>query len=256
MRKVIGFALAGILLLPSFTGHAQDAVVEKKLRFGAYVAPTLSWMRPTANKSNDRVFSSENNGAKLGFTYGVMAEYYFADNYAFVTGLQVNMTGGKIYTQRDGGYTSEPGQVNMADFSYNLQYVELPVALKLRTDELSGFRIFGQAGITTGVNIGKKADYTVQYTDEAGTAQIVNEEREKVSGTLAISPVLFSMSLGAGAEYRLSDKIFGYAGVFFNNGFAPDATNPNNYKINTYQGDFKDGNTRLNNLALRIGVFF
>lgn len=234
---------------------AQDAT-ESKLRFGAYVAPTLSWMRPTTSKSNDRVFTSENAGSEVGFTYGLMAAYHFSENYAFVTGLQVNMTGGKLYTVRDGGYTAAPASVNSADFDYNLQYVELPLALKLSTDDLSGLRVFGQAGITTGVNIGKKANYTVAYTDEAGTAQSVTEAREKVSGTFAIAPVMFSMSLGAGLSYQVSHKMSGYLAVFFNNGFAPDATNPDDYKIPTYQGNFKDGNIRLNNLALRLGMFF
>src|SRR5690606_225918 len=88
-KKCIALSLSAALCLPAFSLKAQDQVpVERKIRFGAYVAPSLSWMRPTANKSNDRVFASENNGSKLGFTYGVMAEYSFADNYAFVTGLQ------------------------------------------------------------------------------------------------------------------------------------------------------------------------
>jgi len=43
--------------------------------------------------------------------------------------------------------------------------------------------------------------------------------------------------------------------VFFNNGFAPDMTNPDKYELN-YAGTFKDGHTRLNNFALRLGLYF
>jgi len=46
--------------------------------------------------------------------------------------------------------------------------------------------------------------------------------------------------------------------LFFNNGFAPDATNPEKYDGSRlgYQGTFRDGNVRLNNFALRVGLFF
>lgn len=65
------------------------------------------------------------------------------------------------------------------------------------------------------------------------------------------------MNLGAGAEYDLGHNMKGYAGIFFNNGFLPDATKPNNYKLGTYGNlPFTDGNVRLNSFSLRIGIYF
>lgn len=260
MKKFMLSAAVIAALLPA-AANAQEATVSnidtKELRFGVYIAPTISWMRPTANKSNDGSYESASEGSKVGFTYGVMAEYNFADNYAFVTGLQVNMTGGKIESKNVGGIATDKNTVNTASFNYNLTYLEVPLALKMRTDPISGFRFFGQLGITTGFNIAKKARYNVDYYDyQSGTnKESIADKKEKLKGTLATSPVLFQMNIGAGAEYPINNKLAAYAGIFFNNGFAPDATNPNKYDL-PYQASFRDGNTRLNNFAIRVGLFF
>lgn len=256
IKKLIAAGTLLLFSIPAIAGDYGNESIEssvQKVRFGVYVAPTLSWMRPTTSKSNNNEFESENAGSKVGFTYGLMMDYNFAENYAFVTGIQVNMTGGKISTVRAGSPTTNASAVNAADFTYRFNYVEIPLALKMRTDPFSGFRFFGQAGITPGINIAKKADYEVAYIDANGVSSLATEENVILKGFN--SPVLLQMNIGVGLEYPISNKLAGYLGVFFNNGFAPDATNPDDYKLN-YSGSFKDGNTRLNNFALRFGLYF
>jgi hypothetical protein len=261
MKKLSIIALATMLFMQAGTTFAQDGshttsinVDSKAFRFGVFVAPTMSWMRPTTDKTDDGTYGPTNDGSKIGFTYGLMAEYHFAENYAFVTGLQVNMAGGNINSKFLGSPTT-PSTVINSNFNYRLQYLEIPVALKLRTDLISGFRFFGQLGLTTGFNIAKKATYNVDYTDGNGKMLNSKGENEKIKGTLAIAPMMFTMSIGGGAEYPLNDKLAAYVGIFFNNGFAPDATNPNKYDM-PYNLKFQDANTRLNNFALRLGLFF
>lgn len=257
MKNVKCFTITGLLLLcisPIFAQKTSTSDIEsRKIRFGVYIAPTLSWMKPTTAKTGDGLYAPKNNGSKMGFTYGLMAEYKFADNYMIVTGLQINMTGGNIVSDYKGTETKRI--VKHADFNYRLNYLEVPAALKLRTDIISGFRFFGQFGITTGINIAKKGTYTVDYSDENGTAKTATGENEKIKGSLAIAPIIFSMNIGGGIEYPLSDKLAAYGGIFFNNGFAPDATSPGKYSMG-YGLPFQDANTRLNNFALRIGLFF
>lgn len=259
MKKLLICSATTLLFLQASPLFAQETTASvtnidsKKFRFGVFVAPTMSWMRPTTDKTDDGQYAPKNNGSKLGFTYGLMAEYNFAENYAIVTGLQVNMTGGKITSNYLG--SEKTSVVTAADFNYRLNYLEIPVGLKLRTDPISGFRFFGQLGLTTGFNIAKKATYTVNYLDGNNKAQVSKGENEKIKGTLAIAPVMFTMNIGAGAEYPINNKLAAYVGLFFNNGFAPDATNPNKYTM-PYGLSFKDGNTRLNNFALRLGLFF
>jgi hypothetical protein len=138
---------------------------------------------------------------------------------------------------------------------YRLQYFEIPFGLKLRSDELPmGLRIFGQIGVSAAFNISKKADYEITYIDNSGVQRTARGDREKIVGT-GVAPVLMEMNLGAGVEYPITDKLSFYTGLFFNNGFAPDVTNPKQFDLG-YTGKFTDANTRLNNFALRIGLLF
>lgn len=230
-------------------------------RFGIFVAPNISWMKPTANKSDDKLYLVSSQGNKVGYSWGLMIDYPFAENYGIATGFQITSTGGKIYATENTN-TTQPNTINRvrsADFDYRLQFLEIPFGLKLRSDELpSGIHIFGQMGLGLGVNISKKASYDVVYTDTVAGKMVdvsVSERNEKIFGSLSIPPAMLSLNLGGGIEYPFTDKMSFYLGLFFNNGFAPDATNPNRLDLN-YKGKFSDGNTRLNNFTLRIGLFF
>lgn len=262
--------LLSLLFLPAVSFAQYDAspapnagsAAYKNVRLGFYIAPTSSWMRPTANKDDEGNFDVASNGSKIGFMYGLMADFYFTENYAIATGLQVDHNGGKILANRvKAKEDNTVNQVRTADFEYSFQYLEIPLNVKLRTYELgsAGLRIFGQAGLTVGFNIGKKATYTVDYYDAATqTPKTASGDHVKLTGSLTAAPINLQMNIGAGIEYSLTNNISLYGGLFFNNGFLPDATNPDKYDASRlgYEGSFKDGNTRLNNLALRIGVFF
>lgn len=228
-------------------------------RFGLFISPNNSWMKPTASKSNDGLYTVTNGGSKIGFTWGLMIDKFFAPNYGISTGVQLNTTGGSINALYNGTVTGFPAPsalVTSADFDYRLQYLEVPFGLKLLSDKLpGGIRVFGNVGITGGINISKKASYTVTYFDTAGNQKTITGDNEKLRGPLSITPLLFQMNLGGGIEYQFTDKLSFYLGLFFNNGFAPDVTNPKEINMN-YDGNFTDGNIRLNNLGLKLGMFF
>lgn len=232
----------------------------RKARFGLFVAPNISWMKPTANKSDDKLYLIENPGNKMGFAWGLMMDYYLDDNYGITTGFQLTSTGGKMNAELNPN-VAPPTTTNIvktANFDYKLRYLEVPFALKLISDELSGgMRFYGQVGLCAGIIIGKKASYDVTYTDTSATGTVTKTaigEDEKIQG-LGISPVMLHMNLGAGIEYPISAKMSFTAGIYFNNGFVPDVTNPKELDLD-YKGKFSDGNTRLNSIGLRIGIFF
>lgn len=262
MKKTLLFSCLSLSIISKI--FAQDAeIIEpsrnvdvQKIRFGAYFAPNLSWMKPAANKSNDGAYSVQSNGSKLGYTWGLLADYFFTENYGIATGFQLNSTGGKIEANRL-NTSAAANTVYKADFNYSLQYFEIPFNLKLKTSPIGskGLNLFGQIGVTAGVNIGKKATYTVQAADAGANIANYIGEKEKLSGTLTIAPFMLQMNVGGGVHYPISEKMAVYLGLFFNNGFVPDATNPNEYSLN-YPGEFSDGNIRLNNFALRVGLFF
>ena len=241
----------------------QESVYQRidlyKVRLGVFIAPDVSWMHPTASKSDDGNYYVSSTGAKAGYSWGLMAEYFFAQNYGVVSGIELNTGGGKIEANFN------PNQVNSgsistvlkSDFNYNLQYIQVPFALKLRSDKISdqGLRIFGQLGLTLAINISKKASYTVAYNDDGGTAQTLQGDNEKLTGFLAASPIIIQLNIGGGLEYPITPKLNLYGGLFFNNGFLPNTVSPQNYKLG-YSGSFTDGYTRLNNVALKSGAVF
>lgn len=234
----------------------------RKTRFGLFIAPNSSWMKPTAAKSNDGRYVVTSEGSKVGYSWGLMIDHFFAENYGISTGVQLATTGGKILAEYDPTKFPSPGPDNIvksASFDYRLQYFEVPFGLKLMSDDLSGgLRIFGNLGVTAAINISKKATYSVTYTDTAGTGlvdEIVTGENEKLRNGVSIIPILFQMNLGGGIEYQFTPKMSLYMGLFFNNGFAPDVTSPKDINMG-YKGTFTDGNVRLNNIALKVGLFF
>lgn len=259
-----------ILMLAFAAGVANEAMAQevvtlgsrvyeaKKFRFGAYVAPTISSMKPTAAKDKDNQQNTLKGDGGVGFTYGLMAEYWFAENYGLVSGLQMNMAKGGIKTT-----SVDPGAndiVRKSDINYKLNFLEIPLALKMRTDPIENFTFFGQVGFSLGINVGKKVDYDITYADALGVTKTITGTNERLSSrgiAPTITPAMLSMNLGLGAEYPINNKLAGYFGFFYNNGFLPDATYPTNYSLdNGNMPKFSDGNVRVNNFAFRLGLFF
>src|ERR1044072_7397336 len=52
-----------------------------KLRFGAFIAPNIAWMHPTASKTDDGSFAVESDGNRIGYVWGLMMDYFFTENY-------------------------------------------------------------------------------------------------------------------------------------------------------------------------------
>ena len=75
--------LIGLMLALSLTASAQY----RGFAFGFKVGPSFDW---TGSKTGAAV----NQGVKTGCDLGLVAEYYFAENYAIVTGVNVNFLKG------------------------------------------------------------------------------------------------------------------------------------------------------------------
>jgi hypothetical protein len=236
---------------------AQPRMDVNNVRIGAYLSPNISWMHPTSSKSSDGDFLVNSNQSIVGFSWGLMADYFFTENYGFATGFQLNNTGGNIHVSRKTAGDTAISFVEDADITYRVQYLEIPFCLKLKSDEIAnGIRIFGQLGLSAGFNIGKKATYNIKYWDaDLHSMNTVSGDKEKLYGSFTVAPMNLQLNVGLGVEKKISRKMDFYFGVFFNNGFLPDATKPEELNLG-FKGRFTDGNVRLNNLAFRFGLFF
>ena len=97
----------------------QPSKTVSRLRFGAFVAPNISWMKPVASTDDAGNYKVESGGGKVGFTYGLMVDYNFAPNYGLVSGLSINSTRGNIIATAVNS-AAAPNKVISADFILNL----------------------------------------------------------------------------------------------------------------------------------------
>ncbi len=86
MKRITVVTSILFLLIVFQNGYSQ------KLRFSVVGAPQLSWIKPD-------IVNVKSSGVKLGVKYGLNMEKYFQDNYAFVTGLYINNSGGFLTYQ-------------------------------------------------------------------------------------------------------------------------------------------------------------
>ena len=92
MKKL---TLLMLLLVAGFSAMAQ-------VEIGLMVSPTITGNRFIAEDRYN--FEKENSSLRLGV--GVVADYFFAQNYAFSTGLVYRIKGSEIsynYTREDAG---------------------------------------------------------------------------------------------------------------------------------------------------------
>ncbi len=216
MKKVLFLiTIVGI----SVIGYSQ------KLKLGVCLNPHFDWF----SESSDRMKS---NGSKTGVEGGLMVENYFSDNYAFATGILLGSFGGKmVYNDSIVFQTDEtdkdvpPGK----EVKYKLQYISVPVGLKLKTNQIGYMSYFARLGFTGQINISAKADAPPSLDDDGAGKEVG----------------LFNLAyhFGGGLEYGVGGNTAIVVGVTYNNGFLD---------ILSKQG----GKESLSYLTINVGVMF
>jgi hypothetical protein len=222
MNKRI-FSLASIILLILFC--SLPSTIAQGVKLGIKFDPQFSWF---SVKGGD--IATE--GSHFGFDGGLIMDFYFAENYAFATGVSISSTGGDFYSNTDIEIEVDNNiQVVPAGeiLEYKLQYVNIPLSLKLKTREFGYSTFYAQLGFTAQMNIGS----TVKAGNTVTAGNIKNE----------INFFDMGYHFGAGLEYSLGEKTALTAGVLFKNGFI-DVTSNDDYSM------------VLNTLSIRIGVLF
>ncbi len=231
MKKIL---LAILFLSISGIAGAQDSDADDLgFRFGLQISPELTWM-----KSQDKFTSA--SIVKTGFAYGLMFDYDIAKNYSLSTGLYVAMTPASLLYNNPIKFNSQSKDSLFGigtKANYKLNYIEIPISIKLKTNEIGYVTYFGQFGVEGGVNI--KAKGTIKYPSPSTSA---------IEDNLNPDIGLFNVGLllGAGVEYSLSSNTSAYTALNFVNGFIDITDNPKGYKSKVI----------LNQLALRLGIFF
>lgn len=229
MRRYLLLTVLGVLV--GSTLMAQREFKGRSVRLGFKIDPVFSnTLKPFEN-------GVQKDGSRFGVNYGLMADVMFSDGRgAFATGLEVvHASGSLLYKDNNKGlYRAEAAGAEQK-YTVKLQYLQIPISVKLKTNENNGFRWWGQFGTYMGALLGSRLDYSYGSKSE-DNIKIMNKTNKVNLGLL----------LGAGGEYRVAEKTDLYFGLGFENGFTDITSNK----------DWKDGKVALNRWALRLGVFF
>jgi hypothetical protein len=197
------FILFLIIFLPLSTLKAQE---DRTFRFGLKASPNLAWMRPDAT-------GLKSGNPSLRFTYGLMSEFFISDNYLFATGIEFMSVGGSIEFDPDVYQLTPPNLFTLQERTYNISYVNIPLTLKMRTNEIGYMRYFGQFGFDAGLRTGAKAEDEGFYSaGNPATLKNVN-----ISGDAQLFRV--ALNLGLGVEYNIIGNTNLVASLNYNNAF-------------------------------------
>jgi hypothetical protein len=197
-----------IILLPG-----GNLMAQQKISFGIHADPLISWF------SSD-IKQIRNDGARPGFSFGLTFNNYFSPNYSFSTGISIVNAGGRLVN-------SDTTILKFTNFSstvlpdkpvvYKIQYLTIPLGLKLQTNQIGYLTFFSDLGLDPKVVIGGKADVpSLDITNE----NIINELK------------MFNLSyhITAGIEYSLGGSTALLFGLNFDNNFL-DVTKNNVNKL-------------------------
>ncbi len=211
------FYLSVLLLTFSITVHAQRA------RIGITGNPQFSWF-------NSKTESVKPEGFIVSFNSRFEFDFFFAENYAFSTGIAIENLGGKssyediISFKVNGEQKIIPAGTTL---KYRMQYLGIPLGLKLKTQQIGYSTLFFNPGLTPLVNIRSRVYNTSVFPDKSNAK----------SETRFLNLEYFFC---LGLEYSLGGNTALIGGFTFSSGFM-DVTSRSADKIFTRSLGFKTG---------------
>jgi len=225
-KKCIVLILASLFSVSNYL-NAQDKEKPSLVQFGLKLGPNVGWFKPNSDN-----YSSE--GSVVGFNWGFITEFNVAKNYAINTGFNVVYNNGKLKYPHV--HETDTGILQR---KYNLQYLEIPICLKMRTNQIGYFTYYGKIGLGVNFNVRAKAKDVFNVDPEVETD--IKDE---------IVFMRESLIVGAGVLYSLGSETSLMFEIIFNNGFT-DILKGNN----TADPDIKQ-DAYSSFIEFNIGVIF
>ena len=192
MKKIV---FSAMLIAISVIGYSQTT------RLGVCLNPHFAWF----TENTDLMKS---NGTRTGISGRLVIEHYFAKNYAFATGILLGSFGGKmvyndsiVFKTNDTEETVPP----QVDVKYKMQFITLPIDLKLKTNQIGYMSYFARLGFNAQVNIGAKADAPPALDNDAAGKEV---------GIFHLA-----YHFGGGLEYGVGGNTAIILGIDYSNGF-------------------------------------
>jgi len=199
----------------------------KNFQLGFTASPNFGF----AKISGDNTSNSSADGSKFGFTYGLIGDFGFSKNYFFSTAFTVTSINSKVSTPSVDAVTGR----QTVDVAYKVQYIEIPLTIKLKTNNADGKSFYGQFGLGTGIKV--RGRYDIEEKSNSSTISSKKNQNLKDANIFRLGLVA-----GAGVQWDYNENSKFLTGITFNNGFT-DVLDEGPTFRNSY-------------LALSLGVLF
>ncbi len=197
-----------LLVLLSIGSMAQ-------VKLGLKLAPVIS-----SNRAKNDAQTVENDGSKMKFSVGLVADKVLSDTYYLSSGL--------IYLPKRASFRNADGSV---EEEYKLQYLQIPATLKLFTNELApDMKAYLQVGTALEIKV----------FDEAEDPTFTNIEK--------FTPIDIPVILGAGIEYRAGINTTLFGGFSYQRGLINT--------VNEASAAFEDLQLQSTIFSIDLGVKF
>lgn len=242
MKRIKFNILALLVFFIPLSIYGQENIAGRNMRFGAQLSPTVTWL----SSDNSKVLGG---GIDVGLKVGATAEFGFAENYFFTVGIGFGLGHGGKLQYADGGDLLPESELSDeipesvrhnfepdTKINYKLNYLEIPVGLKLRTREYGYMRYFAEIPIIT---LGA-------VTRARGSIDASNLDVNKENIRDDVQRLNAQWGLGGGLEYNFSETNAILFGLYYHQGF---------FDITSKRPSSDD--KAINHLiSLKVGVLF
>lgn len=192
-NPLLSLLFISILSSPALKAQEYHTYYEPDIRLGLSINPSMNWL----SYDNDY-----NVARKTGFSYGLVADFGFATNYYFSTGLLINAINSRVETGISTPSENQPDVYTNRDIS--LRYAELPLGLKLKSTLNNTGQFYGLFGFTAGVRVSAR--------------ELLDSEtrRRDIEGADLFR---LGLQIGGGYEWQLFNNLSMITGLSYNNGF-------------------------------------
>jgi hypothetical protein len=218
MKKIVVFA--AIILC---TG---SLFAQQRMEISVFTEPQLSWL------SSDEG-AVTNSGNILHLNTGIAFDFFFMKNYAFSAGFSLNNAGGKMLYNDSISFAQAFDTLGIPRgtlLKHNLQYLSVPLGLKLKSEEMGFTTFYFHGGFVPMLNINAKT-----------SSDVLGIDRENIKPE--INFFNFNYFLEAGIEYRLAGNTAVVAGLKWSSGFTDITRNDR-------------ASNNLNTAGLHLGIIF
>lgn len=220
------------LVLFSLTSlFSQSPTENAGLRFGMQLTPTISWF------TTDETSLVDPEGSIMGYSFGVVTDWFFKENYALASGFFMNSMGGKLNYDSAMPIQTKNSGAEYPDGEVTLKptYLEIPIGFKFLTKEFWRMKFVGQAGYNQFFLL------NATIRQESGS---LDKKDVKEEFTSSMSAYHF----GFGTEYSLGGNAYLTASVLATIGMNDVTKSTSDTGI--------DPVNKLNSVNFKLGVIF